>query len=77
MLFWALIVICAVDAPVCDMDHKIYAEKSEPEFPSELTCRAAALAHVQAMWGHIPGVKPGDEYQVTINCQPGEPGCDA
>jgi hypothetical protein len=72
-MFYALLIICAVDAPTCDAEHAIFAEQSPLPFSSEEACRAGAFEHVREIWGRIPALRDGVEYQVVIDCEQAEP----
>lgn len=65
-MFYALIVICALDAP-CDLDHAIHATQSAPIYRSEDECVAGARAHLPRM--DVPALREGVPYQVDITCE--------
>jgi hypothetical protein len=66
---YALLFICALDAPSCDAPHAIFAEQSPLPFSSEEACRAAAFAQLREICGRISALRKGVEYQVVIDCE--------
>jgi hypothetical protein len=65
--FYALVVICALAEPTCDVEHAVYASQSAPIFDTEDECKDAAMAHVAHR--QIPALVPGQEYQIEITCE--------
>ena len=66
-MFYALLIICQAVAPVCDLDHAVYAEQSPPIFASEDRCVMGALAHLREM--PLPRLEADTEYQIEIECE--------
>lgn len=66
-MFYALIVICAITEPTCDVEHAVYASQSAPIFDTEDECREGARMH--AAHQSIPALLPGNEYQIEITCE--------
>lgn len=67
MMFYALIVICALTEPTCDVEHAVYASQSAPIFGTEEECHDASRAHLG--YTLIPALKFGTEYQIEITCE--------
>lgn len=65
--FYALIVICALAEPTCDVEHAVFAIQSLPIFDTEDECKDAAMAHLAHR--RIPALVPGHDYQIEITCE--------
>ena len=66
-MFYALLIICPIIAPTCDLDHAVEAEQSPPIFASKEACLFGAVAHLHET--PMARLAPDTEYQVEIECE--------
>ena len=66
-MFYALLIICPIMAPMCDLDHAVDAEQSSPIFVSEDQCVRGALRHLHDRL--LSRLEPDTEYQIEIECE--------
>ena len=68
-MFYALIVICAIGEPACDVEHALYAEQSPPLFSSPQECFDATVRHLHDMPLSDLRMKEGESYHLEVTCE--------
>jgi hypothetical protein len=71
-MLYAFVTVCALAEPICDAEHAIWAEQSDPIFSTEDECKRAAL--MRAVHASIPKLEENTQYQIEVTCTPvGDP----
>jgi hypothetical protein len=71
-MLYALVCVCMIAEPICDAEHAIWAEQSDPIFDTEQECQSAALLRVAH--ADIPKLQENTQYQIEVTCTPvGDP----
>jgi hypothetical protein len=68
MMLYALICVCMIAEPICDAEHAIWAEQSDPIFSSEDECQHTAVLRVAH--ARIPKLEENTRYQIEVTCTP-------
>jgi hypothetical protein len=68
-MFFAVLIVCAMTEPVCDIDHAVWADRSPAIFADEADCRRAAMLRLMEIVPLIPGYKRNKLYNMAVRCE--------
>lgn len=68
-MFYAVLIVCAIAEPVCDIDHAEWADQSPAIFSDETDCRQAAMRRLMDIVPLIPGYKRDKLYNMVVKCE--------
>lgn len=67
-MIYALIIVCAVAEPQCDVEHAVWAEQSDVMFDDMDECFASVRLHLQVSWDDIAELKDLGDHRTVVIC---------